>query len=263
MIKFENVNKIWPNGVHALKNINFEIEEGDFVAIIGLSGAGKTTLLRSINKMNTISSGAIKISMKEKNKNKEVIKKEYEINKLNQKQLRKLRQNIGLISQHYNNIGTQTVLKNVLISRVSKMNFLRSFIGIFTKKEKLIALNSLDKLKILDYAYARSENLSGGQQQRVALARILTQEPQLIIADEPVSALDPILATQVMDDFKTINDKEKITVVMNIHHVGLALKYAKKIIGVKNGKIVFYGDVKNVDQTILESIYGSDYERIE
>lgn len=259
MIKFENVNKVWPNGVHALKDINLQIQPGEFVGVIGLSGAGKTTLLRTINKMNTISSGKITIELLDNNKQ---IKK-FVVNKLFGRKLRKLRMRIGLIFQSYNNISTQSVLKNTLNARVAKLPLLYQFFGFFSKKDKMIALNALSQLDILDKAYVRCGNLSGGQQQRVALARTLTQEPDLIIADEPVSALDPILANQVMLDFKKINVNNNLTIIINIHHVELALKYATRIIGIKNGEIVYDGPTKDVTPTILKNIYGDKYEKMD
>lgn len=259
MIKFENVNKVWPNGVHALQDINLEIQPGEFVGVIGLSGAGKTTLLRTINKMNTISWGKITIDLPEKDgETKKII-----VNKLVGRRLRKLRMRIGLIFQSYNNIATQSVLKNVLNSRIAKIPLIYQTIGYFSKKDKLIALNALEQLDILDKAYVRCGNLSGGQQQRVALARTLTQQPDLIIADEPVSALDPILANQVMNDFKKINVNNNLTVIINIHHVELALKYTSRIIGIKNGKIVFDGPTKDVTPIVLKNIYGNKYEKME
>lgn len=259
MIKFENVNKVWPNGVHALRDINLEIQPGEFVGVIGLSGAGKTTLLRTINKMNTISSGKITIDLPEKNGET----KTFVVNKLVGRRLRKLRMRIGLIFQSYNNIATQNVLKNVLSSRIAKLPLIYQFMGYFSKKDKLIALNALEQLDILDKAYVRCGNLSGGQQQRVALARTLTQQPDLIIADEPVSALDPILANQVMNDFKKININNKLTVIINIHHVELALKYTTRIIGIKDGQIIFNGPTKDVTPSVLKNIYGNKYEKVE
>lgn len=259
MLKFENVNKVWPNGVHALKDINLEIQPGEFVGVIGLSGAGKTTLLRTINKMNTISSGNIILDLPNKNKETNSLV----VNKLMGRKLRKLRMRIGLISQSYNNIGTQNVLQNVLNSRIAKMPFIYQSLGVFTKKDKMIALNALHQLDILDKAYIRCGNLSGGQQQRVALARTLTQEPDLIIADEPVSALDPILANQVMSDFKKINVNNNLTIIINIHHVELALKYTTRIIGIKNGQVVYDGPSSEVTPAVLKNIYGNKYEKVE
>lgn len=191
MIKFNNVNKVYPNGFHALKNINLEIEQGEFVAIIGLSGAGKSTLLRTINRMHDITDG-------------ELIVNGENVNDLKGKSLRKFRRHIGMVFQSFNLVTRTTVINNVLTSRVPDMPFYKSMIGVFSKEDKVIALEALDKVGILDKAYVRADQLSGGQQQRVALARTLAQKPEIILADEPVAALDPITATQVMDDFKVI-----------------------------------------------------------
>lgn len=193
MIKFNNVNKVYPNGFHALKNINLEIEQGEFVAIIGLSGAGKSTLLRTINRMHDITDG-------------ELIVNGENVNDLKGKSLRKFRRHIGMVFQSFNLVTRTTVINNVLTSHVPDMPFYKSMIGVFSKEDKVIALEALDKVGILDKAYVRADQLSGGQQQRVALARTLAQKPEIILADEPVAALDPITATQVMDDFKRINE---------------------------------------------------------
>ncbi|ABC01208.1 phosphonate ABC transporter ATP-binding protein [Mycoplasma capricolum] len=249
MILFNNVNKVWPNGKQVLKNITLEINKGELVAVIGLSGAGKTTLLKTINKINDISSGEIIIDF-------DKTKDHYEITKTRGKKLQKLRQKIGLMSQEYNNIANKTVLQNVLNARVSSQKGINKIIGFFKREDKLIALNSLNKLNLLDYAYIRADNLSGGQQQRVALARTLAQQPFLIIADEPVSALDPILANQVMKDFKNINKKDGITVIINIHHVDLAKKYATRVIGLNNGEIVFDDVPSKLDAQAMKKIYG-------
>ena len=245
MIKFNNVNKVYPNGYHALKNINLEIEQGEFVAIIGLSGAGKSTLLRTINRMHDITDG-------------ELIVNGENVNDLKGKSLRKFRRHIGMVFQSFNLVTRTTVINNVLTSRVPDMPFYKSMIGVFSKEDKVIALEALDKVGILDKAYVRADQLSGGQQQRVALARTLAQKPEIILADEPVAALDPITATQVMDDFKRINEETKISVLINIHHVDLALKYATRVIGIKAGEIVYDGPSNMVDSEILKQIYGRE-----
>ncbi|WP_027063004.1 phosphonate ABC transporter ATP-binding protein [Mesoplasma seiffertii] len=255
MIKFTNVDKVWPNGKHVLKNINLTIEEGEFVAVIGPSGAGKTTLLKTINQINIISSGNILVKIKEN----DGTHKEYDLSSINGKELRALRTKIGLMSQEYNNLEKQTVLQNVLNSRVAKLPWYRVFLGFFTKKEKVEALKALDKLSLLDYAYTRAGNLSGGQQQRVALARTINQNPSIIIADEPVSALDPILANQVMLDFQKINQELNMTVIINIHHVDLAVKYCRRIIGLNDGKVVFDGTPQQLTEAKLKEIYGGNY----
>ncbi|EOA07209.1 Phosphonate ABC transporter, ATP-binding protein [Mycoplasma yeatsii 13926] len=252
MIVFKNVNKIWPNGKQVLKDINLTISKGELIAVIGLSGAGKTTLLKTINKLNDISSGNIEIEF-------DKINKKYDLSKTRGKKLRELRSNIGLMFQEYNNIGNKTVLENVLNSRITKEKPLNKILGVFSKQSKLIALESLHKLNLLDFAYIRAENLSGGQQQRVALARTLSQQPFLIIADEPVSALDPVMANQVMKDFQKINEEEGITTIINIHHVDLAKKYATRIIGLNNGEIVFDGTPDQLSDEKIKEIYGDNY----
>lgn len=242
MIKFENVSKRYPNGFEALKNINLTIEQGEFVAIIGLSGAGKSTLIRTINRMHDITEGTLTVDGTD-------------VMTLHGKSLRAFRRRIGMIFQSFNLITRTTVIKNVLTSFVPDMPWWRATFGIFTKDEKLKALDSLDKVGILDKAFVRADQLSGGQQQRVALARTLAQNPQIILADEPVASLDPVTAKQVMDDFKRINRDMNITVLINIHHVELALQYASRVVGIRAGEIVYDGTVENVTQQVLDSIY--------
>lgn len=242
MIKFENVSKRYPNGFEALKNINLTIEQGEFVAIIGLSGAGKSTLIRTINRMHDITEGTLTVDGTD-------------VMTLHGKSLRAFRRRIGMIFQSFNLITRTTVIKNVLTAFVPDMPWWHATFGIFTKDEKLKALDSLDKVGILDKAFVRADQLSGGQQQRVALARTLAQNPQIILADEPVASLDPVTAKQVMDDFKRINRDMNITVLINIHHVELALQYASRVVGIRAGEIVYDGTVENVTQQVLDSIY--------
>ena len=245
MIKFDKVNKVYPNGLHALKNISLEINQGEFVAIIGLSGAGKSTLLRTINRMHDISEGSLTVNGQE-------------VNDLSGKVLRKFRRKVGMVFQSFNLVTRTTVINNVLTSRVPDMPLWKSIIGLYSKEDKVIALEALDKVGILDKAYVRADQLSGGQQQRVALARTLAQKPEIILADEPVAALDPITAKQVMDDFKKINKELNMSVLINIHHVDLALKYADRVIGIKAGEIVYDGPSAEVDSEVLKQIYGRE-----
>lgn len=245
MIKFYKVNKVYPNGLHALKNISLEIKQGEFVAIIGLSGAGKSTLLRTINRMHDISEGSLIVN-------------EQEVNDLKGKNLRRFRRKVGMVFQSFNLVTRTTVINNVLTSRVPDMSLWKSIIGLYSREDKIIALEALDKVGILEKAYVRADQLSGGQQQRVALARTLAQKPEIILADEPVAALDPITAAQVMDDFKRINKELNISVLINIHHVDLALKYADRVIGINAGEIVYDGPSKDVNDEVLKKIYGRE-----
>ncbi|WP_207647621.1 phosphonate ABC transporter ATP-binding protein [Clostridium collagenovorans] len=245
LIKFDKVNKVYPNGLHALKNISLEIEQGEFVAIIGLSGAGKSTLLRTINRMHDITEGSLTVNGQE-------------VNRLNGKDLRKFRRKIGMVFQSFNLVTRTSVIKNVLTSRVPDMPLWKAIIGLYSKEDKIKALEALDKVGILDKAYIRADQLSGGQQQRVALARTIAQNPEIILADEPVAALDPVTASQVMDDFKKINEELNISVLINIHHVDLALKYADRVIGIKAGEIVYDGPSSEVNDDVLTQIYGRE-----
>lgn len=245
MIQFTDVVKRYPNGVEALKGVSLSIEQGEFVAIIGLSGAGKSTLLRAINQMHTITSGSLKVNG-------------VEVSSLQGKKLRRFRRGIGMVFQSFNLIKRTTVIKNVLAARVADMSVIQSLLGFYSKKDKIIALEALDQVGILEKAYIRADQLSGGQQQRVALARTLAQQPSIILADEPVASLDPVTSAQVMNDFLKINEALKITVVANMHHVDLALKYARRVIGIKEGIIVFDGPASAINQERLKEIYGRD-----
>ena len=235
MIEFKDVSKVYPNGVVGLDNVNLKIEQGEFVAIIGLSGAGKSTLLRTINRMHDITSGTLTVDG-------------LEVKNLKGKELRTFRRKIGMIFQSFNLVTRTTVIRNVLMAKVPEMPFWRVLLGVFKKEDKMQALESLDKVGILDKAYIRADQLSGGQQQRVALARTLAQNPEIILADEPV-------AKQVMSDFRKINQDMNISILINIHHVELALEYADRIIGIRAGKIVYDGPSENVTQDVLNTIY--------
>lgn len=245
MIEFNNVGKVYPNGTEALKNATLTINQGEFVAIIGLSGAGKSTLLRSINQMHPITSGQLLVNGAD-------------VSTLKGKHLRSFRRNIGMVFQSFNLVKRTTVLKNVLTSKVAEMSLWKSILGMYTKQDVLSSLESLDQVGILDKAYSRADELSGGQQQRVALARCLAQNPKIILADEPVASLDPVTAEVVMDDFVRINNDLDITVIINIHHVDLALKYAKRVIGIRAGEIVYDGPAGEVTEAVLRNVYGRD-----
>lgn len=242
MIEFTHVSKTYPNGVKGLDDVTLSIEQGEFVAIIGLSGAGKSTLLRSINRMHSITEGSLKVDG-------------VEVAELKGRALRRFRRKIGMVFQSFNLVTRTTVLRNVLMARVPEMPFWRVLFGSFRAEDKIHALESLDKVGILEKAYSRADQLSGGQQQRVALARTLTQDPSIILADEPVAALDPVTAKMVMEDFVRINRDLNISILLNIHHVQLALDYADRIIGIRAGRIVYDGPASSVDGHVLDRIY--------
>ena len=243
MIEFINAGKTYPNGTKALANVNLTIEQGEFVAVIGLSGAGKSTLIRLVNKMIPITEGSLKVDG-------------VDVGPFTGKQLRQFRRKIGMVFQSFNLVYRTSVMNNVLAARVPDMGFWRTLFGMYSKADKLLALEALQKVNVLEKAFSRVDQLSGGQQQRVALARTLAQKPKIILADEPVASLDPITANMIMRDFKRINEHENITIVVNMHHVDLALKFAKRVIGINKGNVVFDGPASKVTETILKDIYG-------
>ncbi|MCL2365794.1 MAG: phosphonate ABC transporter ATP-binding protein [Oscillospiraceae bacterium] len=247
MISFEHVTKVYPSGVKALDDVTLNFDQGEFVAIIGRSGAGKSTLIRAINKMHDITDGTLTVDG-------------IPVRQLKGKSLRAFRHEIGMIFQSFNLVNRTTVIKNVLAARVPKMSFFRVLFGLFHKEDKIAALTALDKVGILEKAYVRVDQLSGGQQQRVALARTLVQNPKIILADEPVAALDPVTAKQVMDYFLNINRELGISILINIHHVELALEYADRIVGIRDGVVLFDGPPDQVSEDVIHQIYGGETE---
>ncbi len=250
MIEFQNVSKVYPNGTRGLNNINLKIGEGELVVIVGLSGAGKSTLLRSINRLNDISEGNILINEKS-------------ITHASGSGLRQIRRGIGMIFQNFNLVKRSTVLRNVLSGRVGHHGTLRTLLGMFPAEDIQLAMDALERVNIRDKAYSRADQLSGGQQQRVSIARALAQEPQIILADEPVASLDPLTTRQVMDDLQRINRELKITTIINLHFIDLAREYATRIIGLRAGEIVFDGTPEEATDEAFSHIYGRSIHRDE
>ncbi|GAB6991640.1 phosphonate ABC transporter ATP-binding protein [Paenibacillus pini] len=243
MIEFDNVSKIYPNGSIGLRNINLTIQKGELVVIVGLSGAGKSTLLRSINRMNDITSGDIRINGNS-------------VTQASGSELRLIRRDIGMIFQSFNLIKRATVIQNVLSGRVGYHSTLRTMLGWFPKEDIDLSLTALQRVNIREKAYTRADQLSGGQQQRVSIARALAQEAQVILADEPVASLDPLTTRQVMEDLKRINRELNITTVINLHFIDLAREYATRIIGLRAGEVVFDGTPEEATDEAFAEIYG-------
>jgi phosphonate transport system ATP-binding protein len=243
LIIFKNVSVIYPNGFKALKNINLQINDGEFVIIIGPSGAGKSTLIRTINGFVKISEGELIVNGKN-------------IKNLNEKELRILRREIGMIFQNFNLVRRISVLRNVLIGRLGYISTIKSIFNLFSKEDIELAFENLRRVGIEDKAYVRADQLSGGQQQRVAIARALTQKPKIILADEPVASLDPPTAKIVMDYLKQFNRELGITTIINLHDIDLVMEYGKRVIGLRNGEIIYDGKVENINDKVLKEIYG-------
>lgn len=246
MIEIRNVSKNYANGTKGLNHINLTIGRGEFVAIVGLSGAGKSTLLRSMNRLHDITEGEIVIDGKS-------------ITAAKGKELRRIRRDIGMIFQSFNLVKRSSVLRNVLAGRVGYHSTLLTLLGRFPKADVDLAFQALDRVGIVQKAYARADELSGGQQQRVAIARVLAQEAKIILADEPVASLDPLTTKQVMDDLKRINTESEITTIVNLHSIDLARQYATRIIGLRAGEVVFDGPVSEATDERFTEIYGRPF----
>lgn len=232
-IHFDHVNKYFGQN-HVLKDISLEIEQGELVTFLGPSGCGKSTLLRCLSGLEAVTDGKIYLDGKD-------------ITDLEPK-----RRGVGMVFQQYSLFPNLTVGQNVAFGlKIQKKNKDE----IQRRVQEMLEIVGLSE-KINYYP----RQLSGGQQQRVALARTLTQDPQIILADEPVAALDPVTARQVMQDFVRINKEMGISILLNIHHVELAIEYADRIIGIRAGRIVYDGPSKQVDQAVLNAIYGDDAE---
>ena len=223
MIEFKDVSKVYPNGVVGLDNVNLKIEQGEFVAIIGLSGAGKSTLLRTINRMHDITSGTLTVDG-------------LEVKNLKGKELRTFRRKIGMIFQSFNLVTRTTVIRNVLMAKVPEMPFWRVLLGVFKKEDKMQALESLDKVGILDKAYIRADQLSGGQQQRVSIGRAIVKNPDILLCDEPTGALDYNTSKEILKLIEDVNVKYGNTVIMVTHNEAIR-HMADHVIKLRDGAV--------------------------
>ena len=240
--KLEIKNLVFNYGTsNVLNDISFDVPKGEFVAIVGKSGAGKSTLLRCLNLLNKPNSGKINISGEN-------------IINFNKKKLKMIRREIAFIFQDYNVLDNLYTVENVLTPYLAKKSFFGLLAG-YTKKDYLEGLEYLRQVGLEEEAFRKSKYLSGGQKQRVAIAKALAQNPKLLLADEPVSSLDEKNTTLIMDTFKRLNKENKITVLINLHDVNLARKYSTKILGLKDGKILFYKDSDKVSDDEFEELY--------
>jgi phosphonate transport system ATP-binding protein len=250
MLVIENLTKIYDNGFKALDNLSLEIPEHQFVAIIGLSGSGKSTLLRCINRLIDPTAGRI-------------IWNGIDITAANDDEIRQIRRRIGMIFQQFNLVKRSSVMTNVLAGRLGYTNPLYSLVNYFPKSEKDKALAALDRVGIAAKANNRASALSGGQQQRVGIARTLMQDPELILADEPVASLDPATSHSVMKYLDLLNKEDGITILCSLHFLSLARTYADRVIALKDGKLEFDGLPKDIDNDRFRQIYGEDAVEVE
>jgi phosphonate transport system ATP-binding protein len=243
LIEFENVDVTYRGGFKALKDVSLTIEQGELVVIVGLSGAGKSTLLRAINGFVPITAGSVKVNG-------------VEVRGAAKAELRELRSQIGMIFQTFNLVTRTSVINNVLMGRLAKVGWLRAMLAAWPAADRENALQALERVEIVEKAYVRASDLSGGQQQRVGIARALAQEPSVLLADEPVASLDPVTSHTVMQDLRRINRDLNITTIINLHFLDLARAYGKRLIGLRDGKLVYDGDISDVDEGTFREIYG-------
>jgi phosphonate transport system ATP-binding protein len=242
MIRVEKLVKRYPDGTQALHGVSADIPKGQFVAVIGPSGAGKSTFLRSINGLVRPSDGRVWVDGEE-------------VTGASGAKLRRARRRIGMIFQQFNLVKRMSVIQNVCVGRLGYMSGWRRAVPLFTVRDMRLALDALQRVNIAEKALVRADSLSGGQQQRVAIARALAQDPQIMLADEPIASLDPETSIVVMQDLRRINRELGITTVASLHQLEYARAYADRVIAFKDGRIVFDGDPADLDQSAYERIY--------
>jgi phosphonate transport system ATP-binding protein len=249
MLKVEHLVKTYPNGTQALNDVSFEVQDGEFLAVIGLSGSGKSTLLRCINRLIDPTSGRI-------------LWNGADVTAASGAELRKIRRQIGMVFQQFNLVKRSSVLTNVLAGRLGYVSPAKSLFNYFSKADRQRGLSNLELMGLRDKAYIRADSLSGGQQQRVGIARALMQDPKLVLADEPVASLDPVLAHSILKYLEQMNRELGITVLCSLHFLDLVHRYATRAIALKDGQVVFEGLPKEIDDAQFKAIYGQEAERV-
>jgi phosphonate transport system ATP-binding protein len=257
ILEIEDLHKSYDSHVPVLCGINLSVDRGEFVGIIGLSGSGKSTLLRCINRLVEPSSGHIRLpgGLITGNGAGTLV----DVVRLKHTELRRLRRKIGMIFQQFNIVKRLSVIENVLSGGLGYQSSLRSTLRSFTRDEKRKALTNLNRVGLLDHAYRRADELSGGEQQRVAIARTLMQEPALILADEPVSSLDPKLSGVVLEILKKVCQEDGITALVSLHTLELTREYAARVVGLKNGQICFDGAADELTAPVVKAIYHDEF----
>jgi phosphonate transport system ATP-binding protein len=249
MLQVENLTKVYDDGTVALKDVSFEVPDGQFLAIIGLSGSGKSTLLRCINRLVEPTSGR-------------VLWNGVDVTTATQEDLRLIRRRIGMVFQHFNLVHRSKVITNVLAGRLGYVNPALAIVNRFPRADVAKAMAQLERVGLSEKAQARADELSGGQQQRVGIARAMMQDPQMILADEPVASLDPVLAHSIMQYLELINDEDDVTVLCSLHFLDLVHRYADRAIALNQGELVFDGAPKEIDDARFKDIYGQEAERV-
>lgn len=249
MLEITNLTKIYDGDVHALDQVSFTIQQGEFLAVIGLSGSGKSTLLRCINRLVEPTGG-------------QIVWNGVDVTGASQDEMRRIRRKIGMVFQHFNLVSRSKVITNVLSGRLGYVNPAMSLVNRFPKEDVAMAMRQMERVGITDQAHKRADELSGGQQQRVGIARAMMQEPEMILADEPVASLDPVLAHSIMQYLEKINQEDGVTVLCSLHFLDLVHRYADRAIALNEGKLMFDGRPEEIDDEKFKEIYGKEAERV-
>ena len=250
IVQIKDLVKIYPSGTKAVDGVTLDIQRGEFVVLIGLSGSGKSTLLRCINRLIDPTSGVVMFDG-------------LDVTRAGGAELRRIRRRIGMIFQQFNLVRRSSVFGNVLAGRLGTRPLWRTILMRPTRAEVEAAFVNLGRVGIVNKAYARADALSGGQQQRVGIARALMQEPDLMLADEPVASLDPATSHSVMKYLEEINKKDGITVICSLHFLSLARRYGTRVIALKDGRVAFDGSPHDIDERRFKEIYGQDAVEVE
>jgi phosphonate transport system ATP-binding protein len=249
LLRVENLTKVYPNGTQALNNVSFEVADGEFLAVIGLSGSGKSTLLRCINRLIEPTSGKIYWN-------------DIDVTAAKGAEIRKIRRQIGMVFQQFNLVKRSSVFTNVMSGRLGYLDTIPSLLNVFSASDQAKAMANLEQVGLSEKVNVRVDSLSGGQQQRVGIARALMQDPKLMLADEPVASLDPVLAHSILKYLEILNKERGITVLCSLHFLDLVHRYATRAIALKDGMVVFKGLPKEIDDAQFKAIYGQEAERV-
>ena len=249
MLRVKNLSKVYEDGTRALNDVSFDVPKGQFLSVVGLSGSGKSTLLRCINRLIDPTDG-------------EIWWDDTQLSHVSGEEFRRGRRKIGMIFQHFNLVDRSSVLTNVLSGRLGYVNPLASVFNRFPRADIARAKANLERVGIGDKMNNRADELRGGQKQRVGIARALMQDPEIMLADEPVASLDPVLAHSIMSRLKQIASEDNITVLCSLHFLDLVQQYSDRVIALNDGKLVFEGAPDEIDDQRFKDIYGKDAERI-
>ncbi len=249
MLRVEHLTKVYDDGTVALRDVSFEVPDGQFLAVIGLSGSGKSTLLRCINRLIDPTEGRI-------------LWDDEDITAASQEDMRRIRRRIGMVFQHFNLVHRSKVITNVLAGRLGYTSPALAVVNRFSKSDREMAMAQLERVGLETKAQNRAEDLSGGQQQRVGIARAMMQQPEMILADEPVASLDPVLAHSIMQYLETINQEDRVTIICSLHFLDLVHRYGQSVIALNEGRLVFEGLPEEIDDEMFKDIYGQEAERV-